>query len=114
MDKEELLKILNSLNINYDEGIQNIDSNIYPRLVFWDYVWEPLIASGKSYDTCVTYQLSWFSLDEPRKNKDLFNFLNKIKDYNLNPIIYHEYNQEQREWHSYFSLEIMEKLLCQT
>ena len=47
MDKEKFIEILESIDIPVNEGIQNDkDKNKYPRIVFWDYVWEPYTASG--------------------------------------------------------------------
>ena len=69
MEKDELIKTLESLGIAFNEGIQNDrNTNQYPRIVFWEYVWEPLSASGEVYDTKVTYQVSFFS-DIPRHHK---------------------------------------------
>ena len=41
MNKETLENIFKKLNITYNEGIQNMESNnTLPRLVFFDYVWD--------------------------------------------------------------------------
>lgn len=110
MSKEELEKIFIKLNIKADEGIQNMDNNdCYPRVVYFDYVWEDITASGNKYNTKVTYQIS-FRSDMPRHPK-LIELKEKLLDYDLHPIIYHEYIKEKREWHSYFSLEILENVI---
>lgn len=109
MTKKEFEEIFQKLNISYNEGIQNIDKNdVYPRVVFFDYVWEPLNASGKNYNTKVTYQVSFFSY-KPR-DVDLLNIKKELSSKNINPTIYHEYLKETREFHSYFSVEVLENI----
>lgn len=109
MTKEELEEIFEDLNISYNEGIQNIEKNdIYPRIVFFDYVWEPFLASGQNYNTKVTYQISFFSF-KPR-NPVLLKLKENLSLKNLNPTIYHEFIKETREFHSYFSLEVLENI----
>ena len=109
MNKETLENIFKKLNITYNEGIQNMESNdTLPRLVFFDYVWDPITASGENYNTVVTYQISFFSL-MPR-DPLLIDLKNKLSEFQINPIIYHEYLKEKREFHSYFSIEISENL----
>ena len=109
MTKKELVEIFQKLDISYAEGIQHIDDNNQSeRIVFWDYVWESLIASGQEYNTLVTYQISFFALDS--RNYKLIGLRKALEKLNLHPTIYHEYNKETREFHSYFSLEIMENI----
>lgn len=107
MKKEELTSLFDKLNIPYKEGIQYMDdNNDYPQIVFFDYRWEDIISSGSKYDTLVSYQVSFRSM-KPRDPKliELKKLLNK-KD--KHPIISHEYIEEKREWHSYFSVEVLE------
>ena len=49
MRKEELSNILHSLDIPVNEGITS-DGNInaYPRIVYWDYIWQDAVASGEN------------------------------------------------------------------
>lgn len=109
MTKKEFEEIFKKLNISYNEGIQNIDKNNSSlRVVFFDYVWEPLNASGKNYNTKVTYQVSFFSY-EPR-NADLLKLKKELSSKNINPTIYHEYIKDKREFHSYFSVEVLENI----
>lgn len=109
MNKMELATLLDSLGIQVNEGIQNDGSTkVYPRIVYWEYVWEPLTASGTEYDTNVTYQISFFS-KIPREPK-LLELRNELKKINLFPIIQHEYIQEDKLFHSYFALEVLENV----
>lgn len=109
MDKEKFISLLSELNIPISEGIQNdTNSNQYPRVTFWEYVWESIIASGEKYNTKVTYQVSFFS-NNPRELK-LLELIEKLNFERINPIVYHEYIQSDRCFHSYFSIEILENL----
>ncbi len=109
MEKDELIKTLESLGIAFNEGIQNDrNTNQYPRIVFWEYVWEPLSASGEVYDTKVTYQVSFFS-DIPRHHK-LLELLRKLHKKGIKPAVEHEYVQDDRYFHSYFGIEVLENI----
>ena len=109
MDKSELEKILASLDIPYNEGIQNDkNTNVYPRIVYWEYGWNPIMGSGKEYDTKVIYQVSFFS-KIPRHPK-LIKLKKKLAEVGLNPYIEHEYVQKEQYWHSFFSVEVVENL----
>lgn len=109
MIKQDLIEILKKLDIPVNEGIQNdTDTNKYPRIVFWEYVWEPLTSSGEEYNTKVTYQISFFS-QKPRDEKliQLKNELNKLKIF---PYIEHEYVQNEKYFHSFFAVEVLENI----
>lgn len=109
MEKDKLIKIFESLRIAFNEGIQNDkNTNQYPRIVFWEYYWEPIPASGEVYNTKVTYQVSFFS-DIPRHPK-LLELLRKLHENGIKPAIEHEYVQEERYFHSYFAIEVLENI----
>lgn len=109
MDKNELIKILKSINITVNEGIQNDkNTDVFPRIVFFEYLWEPLMASGKEYNTKVTYQVSFFS-NQPRDKKLIE--LKKIFNYRgFNPLIEHEYVEKDKCFHSFFAVEVLENI----
>ena len=109
MNKEELIKIFASLNIPFNEGIQNDkNTNVYPRIVFREIGWDPITASDTEYDTNVIYQVSFFS-KKPRHEK-LLNLREKLKEKKIRPYIEHEYIQEEKYFHSYFSVEVRENI----
>lgn len=108
--REMLIKILESLNIPFNEGVQDDESTECPRILFWDYVWEPISASGQKYNTIVTYQISIMNYDSPRNSKVLIDFKKILEEYNVFPIIRHEYVEKEQIWHSYFSMDILENL----
>lgn len=109
MSKKQLEQILNILEIPCNEGIQNMEiGGTLPRLVYFEYVWEDITASGESYDTKVSYQISFFSLS-PRDPK-LILLKKLLAKQKLFPIIQHEYIPTKREFHSYFSIEVLENV----
>lgn len=109
MEKEKLIEIFESLRIAFNEGIQNDkNANQYPRIVFWEYYWEPIPASGEVYNTKVTYQVSFFS-DIPRHPK-LLELLKNLHKNGIKPAVEHEYVQEDRCFHSYFPIEVLENV----
>ncbi len=109
MEKQELIKVLQSIHVAVSEGIQNDkDANKFPRIVFWEYFWEPIPASGEVYNTKVTYQVSFFS-DVPRHFK-LLELLRKLHKNGIKPAVEHEYVQEGNYFHSYFAIEVLENV----
>lgn len=109
MDKDEFIKVLKSVNITVNEGIQNDKSTDYnPRIVFFEYLWEPFMASGKEYNTKVTYQVSFFS--NISRDKKLVELKKAFKSKGINPIIEHEYVEADRCFHSFFPVEVLENI----
>ena len=109
LTKDELILILKKLQIPFNDSIQNLEeNNSLPRLVFWEYCWEPYTASGKKYNTLVTYQLSFFS--NISRDPILLKLRNEFAEKNIVPTIYIEYLNEKREFHSYFSIEVLENI----
>lgn len=107
MTKSELENLFKKLEITYNEGIQYMEKNdSYPRIVYFEYLWEDILASGKKYDGIVHYQVSFRSL-EPRDPK-LIELKKLLNDSNIHPRISIEYIKDKREWHSYFAVEVIE------
>lgn len=110
MSKEDFEKILDSLNITIAEGInKDKDTNIFPRIVFWEIFWDFLQASSKNYNTVVTYQVSFFS-KMPRDSK-LLELVKILLGKGIVVQVNHEYIQEEKYWHSYFSLDLLENVI---
>lgn len=110
MNKEELIELLQSLEIPVNEGESSVsNSTKYPRVVFWDYVWQDQVASDDTYVTVETYQVSFFS-KTPRHEK-LLELRNKLRERGLRPQFFHEFIEDkeknQKYYHSYFNLEIL-------
>ena len=109
MTKKELIDLLKELDIPINEGIQNDkDKYTFPRIVFWEYVWSPIVASDTEYNTTVTYQISFFS-NKPRDEK-LIKLKNLLNKKHLYPTIEHEYVKENKMFHSFFPVEVIEKI----
>lgn len=109
MTKEELIELFEKIGVPYNEGIQNLDYNSSTqRIVFFEYIWESITASSKKYNTNVTYQISFFSL-QPR-DKKLLELRKELNLKNINPKFYHEYIKEKQEFHTYFSIDVLEDI----
>ncbi len=106
MKKNELVELLKSLGIPINEGVTSLQyTDVYPRVVFWDYIWEDQIASSKTANEIDTYQISFYA-KEPRHQK-LLELRDCLRNNNIFVTIYHEYVKEEKVFHSYFSLEVM-------
>lgn len=109
MNKQELEELLKKLGIPVNEGIQNDkNTNVYPRIVFWEYGWDPILASNEEYNTKVIYQISFFS-NKPRDEK-LLELKRNLNSKKIFPYIEHEYVQKDKYFHSFFPLEVLEKI----
>ncbi len=109
MNKEDLENILKSLEITFNEGITYLERNdTYPRIIFFEYSWEDVVSSNTSYQEVVSYQIS-FKSHIPRDPK-LIKLKKKLNELGLHPKISHEYISSKKEWHSYFSLDILENV----
>ena len=108
--KKEFIELLQELNIPINEGESSVtNSTKYPRIVFWDYLWEDKMASDDNYVSVETYQVSFFS-KTPRHEK-LIELRNILREQGLHPAISHEYVEEsgkdRKYYHSYFSIELL-------
>ncbi len=107
MTKEELSTLLHGVCKTVNEGITSQkNENVYPRIVYWDYVWEDVLASGETYEDLNTYQISVFALVPPQENESLLNLRKQLRTAGEHPRIYHEYNDSDGVWHSYMSLQV--------
>ena len=107
--KEDLVRILKSLNVPIAECVPE-DDNIEAetRICFWEYAWEDMVASGKVYNTKVTYQVSVIS--EYPRCKELLKLKKILNNVNQFPIIQHEKDIKARRWHSFFSIDVLEEI----
>lgn len=110
MNKSEFIEILQELGIQLNEGItpEKLKGS-YPRIVIWPYVSEFQQASGSAYNDVKTYQVSLMSgnVDEPK----LLELRMKMLKKHLMPRINHEYIEEERIWHSFFSIDLIEDVI---
>jgi hypothetical protein len=106
MTKEELSKILHEACETVSEGVTpEKDVNTYPRIVYWDYVWDDTVASGKDYQEIDTYQVSFYA--RTPRHPDLIRLRQLLREVGVYLTIYHEYNEEDKVWHSYFAVEVV-------
>lgn len=109
MTKEELVNLLKSLKVPVTEGVpkdEEIEDEV--RIHFWEYLWDPLTASGEEYNTKVTYQISVIS--ELPRCKALLELKKKLSEQDLHPQIQHEYDMQSRRWHSFLAIEVLENI----
>ncbi len=110
INKNEFIDILKELGIQINEGItpEHAKEN-YPRIVMWAYVSEFQAASGSAYNDVRTYQVSLMSKepDEPK----LQELRRKMLNNHILPSINHEYIEESRVWHSFFSIDLVEGII---
>lgn len=105
MKKNEFVELLNEIGVPVHEGITpQKDSKIYPRIDFWDYVWDYQVASGGAYMDVQTYQVSFYS-KTPRHHK-LLELRNIMLEKGIMPSIYHEFVEAEKVHHSYFSVDL--------
>lgn len=109
MKKSELVEILNSVGVPVDEGESKIaNAKTYPRIVYWDYIWQDIMASGNEFTTVETYQISFFS-KKPRSN-ELLKLREKLREKEIHPMFTHEFvkeeNMDSGVYHTYFSVDI--------
>ena len=112
MTKEELIELLDETNIDVSEGEQDDiqEKNRFPRLIFFDYVWDFHEASSDVYSTTVSYQISFFSRN-PR-DSIFISLIKKFIDKKVNMTnIQKEFIENGSYWHYYFSIEILENIL---
>ncbi len=109
MNKEELVKILESLQIPVNEGVpsdENMDNDVI--VYFWEYIWDDITASGEKYNTKATYQISFIA--EIPRHKKLIELKKQFNKLGLFPTIQHEYDIKNRQWHSFFAIEVLENI----
>lgn len=106
MNKNELIGLLSKLDIPLNEGISSEkNAGRYPRIVFWDYAWEDVVSSGETYETIETYQISFYA-KKPRHEK-LLELRDLLRNHGVRPLIQHEYVEDKKIFHSFFSLEVI-------
>lgn len=111
MTKEELSKLLHSIDIPVNEGISSDKNmNVYPRIVYWPIAEQDEMASGEDYHNVVTYQISfWSRTPQHEKFKELRKKLRKV---GLHPFFSHEFVENDpifaRTWHTYFAMDVIE------
>lgn len=112
MTKSELSALLHRVGIPVGEGEQFLDSaERMPKIAYWEYIWEDVMASGDDYDMIVMYQISFVS-SRPR-DPALIRLRELLNEAGIHPVIYHEYikgDASPGHFHSYFNIEVQEEI----
>lgn len=107
--KNDLVEIIKSLDIPFNEMISSEENTgLVPRLIYWEYLWDPQSSSGETYNTIVTYQISMYT-DIPRHPK-LLELKKVLIEAGLKPLITHEYIENIRQFHSYLAVDVVEDI----
>lgn len=107
MTKKELSEILHfsKLPVNEWKSSENNESK-YPRIVYWPYIDKSVTASDGEYENVRTYQISFYA-QEP-DIKEITIIREKLNKKSIFPEIYHEYVKEEKIFHSFMSIEVID------
>lgn len=109
MTKSDLFDLLKQLNIPINEGEFSFDlGDKYPKIVYWEFLSEDDLASGKDYQERNTYQVS-FQSRKPIKEDPKFKLLrNLLREKDIHPQFNFEYIADKKINHCFFSVEVVE------
>lgn len=104
MTQQELSKLLHKVGCPVNEGVSALQNEkIFPRIDYWEYLWEYITGSGKKYVKKITWQVSIY--DKKPRGEALRKLEEILQSEGLYPAIQHEYVIEDKIWHSFLSLE---------
>ena len=103
MTQKELSEILHDIGCPVNEGVSSLkNEKVFPRLDYWEIMWEDAMASGDDYENEITWQISFYA-KKPR-NPKLIELKKRLNELGYHPAIAHEFVTEDKVWHSYFSI----------
>lgn len=112
MTKTELVELINSIGITARENELYLeDLKTFPKIAYWEYIIEDVMASGDDYETVVTYQVSFAS--RTARPAELLTLKRVFNAAGYHPVIYHETLPATNgpAWHHYyFRVEITEDM----
>lgn len=112
LTKERFAEIVQSVGVPAREGENYLDdAKTFPKIAYWEYVWDDTRASGEAYDTVVTYQLSFAS--RTARHEKLLALKKALNDEGLHPVFYHEYVKGANGpgyHHTYCAVDVTETL----
>ena len=112
MTKAELIQLINSTGVTARENELYLDDQkTFPKIAYWEYIIEDVMASGDDYETVVTYQVSFAS--RTVRPPELLALKRAFNAVGYHPVIYHETLNATNgpAWHHYyFRVEITEDL----
>ena len=80
MTQKELSEILHDIGCPVNEGVSSLkNEKVFPRIDYWEIMWEDTMASGDDYENEITWQISFYAR-KPRNPKliALKNRLNEL------------------------------------
>ena len=112
MTKKELVNLIESVGVTARENEMYLeDMKEWPKIAYWEYIIEDVMASGDDYETVVTYQVSFAS--RTARPEELLKLKKAFNAAGYHPVIYHETLNATNGpmWHHYyFRVEITEDL----
>ena len=112
MTKTELVGLIESVGVTARENELYLeDTKIFPKIAYWEYIIEDVMASGDDYETVVTYQVSFAS--RTTRPAELLKLKKAFNSAGFHPVIYHETlsGTNGPAWHHYyFRVEITENM----
>jgi hypothetical protein len=112
MTKAQLVELIESVGITARENELYLeDLKTFPKIAYWEYIIEDVMASGDNYETVVTYQVSFAS--RTARPPELIRLKRAFNDAGYHPVIYHETLNATNgpAWHHYyFRVEITEDM----
>lgn len=107
MTKNELSNLLHSCCDAVNEWVSSKENERKnTRIVYWAYVDEDINASGAGYEEKRTYQISIYSnVPECAAYKKV---RKKLRELDIHPVFYHEHVEQDKIFHTYFALEVVE------
>ena len=112
MTKTELVELINSTGITARENEMYLeDLKTFPKIAYWEYIIEDVMASGDDYGTVVTYQVSFAS--RTARPQELLKLKKAFNAAGYHPMIFHETVKATNgpAWHHYyFNVEIEEEM----
>jgi hypothetical protein len=112
MTKSKLIKLIESTGVTSRENELYLeDMKTFPKIAYWEYIIEDVMASGDDYETVVTYQVSFAS--RTARPQELLKLKKAFNAAGYHPIIYHETLPATNgpAWHHYyFQVGVTEEL----
>ncbi len=114
ISKGDLSILLRSVEVPVSEGISGEeDKNRFPRIVYWPFTEQDIVASGKGYKNYVTYQVSLY--DRIPQNVTYKKLRKVLREKGIHPVFNHEYVEKdpiyEKTWHTYFAVDVLEDIL---
>ena len=115
MTQKELSEILHDIGCPVNEGVSSLkNEKVFPRIDYWEIMWEDAMASGDDYENEITWQISFYA-KKPRnpklielkkrliekqqmeqQNQEIYNYMHDIFGAEVVNLFDMKYNPEQK------------------